>query len=164
MRQVLLGLAREGFYAPRWSARVLEEWALAAAKLGPAGEEQARVEVAETREAFPEAEVGAASERGLSLPDPNDLHVLAAAVASSCDGIVTENAKDFPRGALADEGLARIGADQLAMECFAVDAEAVARVGNGVLAEARRLSGEDWEIRPLMRKARMPKLGKALAD
>jgi hypothetical protein len=35
-------------------------------------------------------------------------------------------------------------------------------VGEAVLAEARRLSGEPWQMRKLMRKARLPRLGKLL--
>ena len=42
MRQVLLGVAAQGAFQPRWSARILEEWARAARKLGPGGEAQAR--------------------------------------------------------------------------------------------------------------------------
>ena len=42
-------------------------------------------------------------------------------------------------------------------------AHAMARVGEAVLARARDLSGEPWEIRALMKKARLPRLGKALA-
>ena len=46
MREVLLGVASQGLFTPFWSERILEEWARAAAKLGPGGEAQARGEIA----------------------------------------------------------------------------------------------------------------------
>ncbi|MBC6416901.1 MAG: PIN domain-containing protein [Rhodospirillales bacterium] len=41
----------------------------------------------------------------LDLPDPNDRHVLAAAIVGRCDAIVTQNLKDFPAAALAPFGI-----------------------------------------------------------
>ncbi|MGR3484424.1 MAG: RSP_2648 family PIN domain-containing protein [Paracoccaceae bacterium] len=161
MRAVLLGCAARGLFEPRWSARILAEWQAAAARLGPQGALQAGAELALLRRDWPEAEGEGGEEGAYWSPDPADAHVIAAAHAQGCDGIVTQNARDFPRGALADLGLARWDADHLAMRCADLDEEAVARVCEGVLADARAMDA-GWQMRPLLRKARLPRLGKRL--
>ncbi|HET6598756.1 MAG TPA: PIN domain-containing protein, partial [Burkholderiaceae bacterium] len=47
----------------------------------------------------------------LQLPDPDDVHVLAAAIAGHADCIVTTNLKDFPSGLLATYGVEAIHPD-----------------------------------------------------
>lgn len=165
MREVLLGVAAQGLYTPLWSARILEEWARAARKLGPEGEAQARREVAQVQAAWPGAEVayGTGLAARLWLPDPADIHVLAAAVAGSADLIVTMNAKDFPRHVLAEEGLSRAAPDEFLMGFWQAQPETVAGVAEAVRLEAERLSGQPWDMRALMKKARLPRLGKALS-
>lgn len=164
MREVLLGAARAGLYTPLWSARILEEWRRAAGKLGPAGAAQAEAEIAVARAAFPGAEVPPAPgvEARLWLPDPADIHVLATAIAGSADGIVTLNAADFPGATLAEEGLDRIDPDVLMLGFLQDHPSKIAAMAAKVQAEAERLSGEDWPIRKLMKKARLPRFGKAL--
>lgn len=165
MREVVLGVAAKGLFDPRWSPRILEEWARAARKIGPQGETIARGEIAAITARFPRAQVQIPQgvEARLWLPDPNDIHVLAAAVGCSADAIMTVNAKDFPRNELADEGLQRVDPDGFLVDLAIQHPEAVQSVGEAVLTEARRLSGEPWEMRKLMRKARLPRLGKLLA-
>ena len=165
MREVLLGVAAEGLYQPLWSARILEEWARAAIKLGPGAEAQARGEVAMLRARWPGAEVShpPSLEARLWLPDPADTHVLAAAIAGHADLIVTLNARDFPRNILSEEGLERLDADLFLMALHDDHPQAVARAAEAVRREAERLSGEAWDIRRLMKKAHLPRLGKRLA-
>lgn len=165
MREVVLGVAAKGLFDPRWSPRILEEWARAARKIGPQGETIARGEIAAITARFPRAQVQIPQgvEARLWLPDPNDIHVLAAAVGCSADAIMTVNAKDFPRNELADEGLQRVDPDGFLVDLAIQNPDAVQSVGEAVVTEARRLSGEPWEMRKLMRKARLPRLGKLLA-
>ncbi|NKW78633.1 PIN domain-containing protein [Rhodobacteraceae bacterium R_SAG7] len=165
MREMLLGAACAGHFVPLWSARILGEWERAAVKLGPAGAAQATAEIALLKAAWPKAEVAPAPglEARLWLPDQHDIHVLAAAIAGHADGIVTVNAKDFPRQTLAEEGLTRSAPDELLYDFWLKDPEGIEAVGQAVLSEAIRLSGEDWQMRALLKKARLPRLAKALA-
>lgn len=164
MREMVLQTAATGVFAPLWSARILEEWARAAIKLGPEGAAQARAEVALIKAAWPDAEVPSSPgiERRLYLPDENDIHVLAAAINGSADIIMTLNAKDFPRGTLAEEGVARIDPDSYLHGIWLAQPDVVEGVAERVLGEAQRLSGQDWAMRPLLKKARLPRLAKAL--
>ncbi|MEM7076536.1 MAG: PIN domain-containing protein [Pseudomonadota bacterium] len=164
MRQMLLGVADRGVFAPLWSARILEEWRRAAMKLGPEAVVQAEIEASRMTAQWPEASVtlpDALSAR-LWLPDANDVHVLAAAVAGSADLIVTMNARDFPRHILAEEGVSRADPDTFLLGVFDARPELVQDAAQQVLNDARTLSGQDWTMRALMKKARLPRLGKAL--
>jgi predicted nucleic acid-binding protein len=165
MREMLLGVAATGAFEPLWSERILEEWARAAMKLGPEGEAQARGEAALLGARWPNARVTWAPslEARLWLPDIHDVHVLAAAVAGSADVIVTLNAKDFPRGVLAEDGLSRADPDGFLLGFWQADQAGVEAVAAGVLQQARRLSGAEWSARRLLKKARLPRLAKAVS-
>lgn len=164
LREILLCVARAGLYTPLWSPRILEEWARAARKIGPEGEPQARAEIALLRAAWPGAEVAprAGDEARLWLPDPADVHVLAAAIAGSADAILTFNAGDFPCGTLEEEGLRREAPDGFLHALWLEAPEAVAGCVSRVHDEACRLSGEALDRRKLLKRARLPRLGKAL--
>lgn len=164
MREVVMGVARAGVFEPLWSARLLEEWARAAIKLGPEGEAQARGEIALLRAAWPKAERPAAPglQARLWLPDADDIHVLAVAVDAGADMIMTLNAKDFPRGTLAEEGLLRVDPDSYLMQLWPDHEDTIRAMAEGVLDTARRLSGTEWQMRGLLKKARLPRLAKAL--
>jgi len=164
MRQMLLGAARAGAFTPLWSARIIEEWQRASIKLGPAGVAQAGAEAALLAADWPAAQVTwpPSLEARLWLPDPADTHVLAAAIAGSADVIVTLNSKDFPRQILAEEGLSRSDPDALLHGIWQASPDMMAQVASAILAEARRLSGDDWSMRALLKKARLPRIAKAL--
>mgnify|MGYP003132606529 FL=1 len=165
MRQMLLGVAARGVFTPLWSARIIGEWLRAAEKLGREGVAQAHAEAALLDVAWPEAEVTypAALEARLWLPDAADIHVLAAAIAGSADMIVTLNVKDFPRNILAEEGVSRADPDGFLHGIWQAQPDLVQAVADEVLDEANRLSGRIWEMRALLKKARLPRVAKAVS-
>jgi predicted nucleic acid-binding protein len=130
-RNLLLTLAEAGFFRVRWSGPVLDETGRTIAKLLRAqSSSQADAEAMATEQvrrmtvAFEEAMVTdfdmhlAASS---VLPDPNDAHVLAAAVKAQAAAIVTDNLKDFPPAALATFGLEARSADDFIADTIALD-------------------------------------------
>lgn len=165
LREILLGAAGEGLFVPLWSDRILEEWARATRKLGPGAEALARGEVASARARFPEATVQPDSGllARLHLPDENDIHVLAAAITAGADAIVTFNRADFPQATLAAEGVVRRDPDGFLWELWSGNGSAVERVIRDVHATAERLSGGPLSLRALLKRARLPRLGKALS-
>lgn len=165
LREMLIGAAEAGLYTPLWSARILEEWARATRKLGPAEEAFARAEIAALNAAFPEAEVARREglEARLHLPDEGDIHVLAAAITGGADAIITLNRADFPRGTLAGEGIARRDPDGFLWELWSHHPAAIADVAKAVQARAEVALGAPQPLRALMKRARLPRLGKALA-
>ena len=166
LREVLIGVAKAGLYTPLWSDRILEEWARATRKIGPLAESQARSDAAMLRVTFPKASIAAQPglEARLHLPDKNDIHVLAAAIAGSADAIVTFNARDFPRHVLAAEGVSRRDPDGVLWELWSHHPETVSAVIASVHARSVQLSGQPQPLRPFLKRAGLPRLAKALQD
>lgn len=106
-RDFLLSLAVEGLFRPVWSSRILEELEYEETqKLIERGEMDGAVAaaraarlVARMRAGFEDAEVSGWEPLigTYRLPDPDDEHVLAAAVIAGAGSLVTNNLSDFPR-------------------------------------------------------------------
>ncbi len=163
LREIVIGCAEAGLFTPFWSARILEEWARAAARHGAEIEAVARAEIAVLRDRHPSALVPAEAQDGLILPDPDDVHVLAAAIRVDADLLLTQNLRDFPARALAPHGLVARDPDRFLRACHDQAPEAVRAVVARVHRTACDLSGEDLPLRPLLKRARLPRLAKALA-
>ncbi len=103
-------------YAPKWTSRIDDEWtrSLEAKTERPVGSFNRRRDL--MHEAQPDWEVPASAWKPLAaslvLPDKEDVHVLAAAIAGHADCIVTSNLKDFPQFALAPFALEAIHPDE----------------------------------------------------
>jgi predicted nucleic acid-binding protein len=163
LREMLAGTAAAGGFEPVWSARILEEWARATRRLPEGAEAVARAEIAALRDAFPAAEVAVAPDliESLSLPDPNDRHVLAAAIAGGAGELVTLNRVDFPTRTLARHGVVLREPDGFLVELMAAGND-VAGVAEAVRRRAEQASGRPQALRPMLKRAGLPRLGKAL--
>lgn len=166
LREIVLGAAEAGLFEPIWSARLTEEWARAAARNGGTGDETiARGDIALLAARFPMAEIPADPdlEARLWLPDPADIHVLATAIAGGAEAILTLNLRDFPKAELAPHGLEALHPDALLYRLWLDRPDAVEAVVTGVHDTAERLAGQPIPLRALLKRARLPRLGKALA-
>lgn len=164
LRDLLLGVAAKGLYEPQWSDRILREWVLATAKLGPVAQAMAEGDAALARAAFPRASVREQPniEARLTLPDPDDVHVLAVAIGGHADAIVTFNAVDFPRPVLAEAGIARRDPDGFLWELWSSHPVEVGEVVASVHARAEAMAGKPLPLRGFLKKAQLWRLGKAL--
>jgi hypothetical protein len=121
----LMSLAEAGLYAAKWTARIEEEWirALEAKRPDLRGRLGTRRDA--MREALPDWEVPENAWRavagGLRLPDPNDVHVLAAAIAGHADCIVTVNVRHFPDEVAAPYGVEIIDPDKFIINQWDLD-------------------------------------------
>ena len=108
LRDVLLRLAADGIFAPRWSDRIQDEWARNLAENRPdiPADRIARLRT-RMEDAFPEARVTGyrAYEKLFASVDEKDRHVAAAAIKGGATVIVTLNLRHFPAAALAGHGL-----------------------------------------------------------
>jgi predicted nucleic acid-binding protein len=107
LRDLLLQLAFAGLFQARWSADIDGEWTRNLLAARPELASQIALTRATMHRALPDALVTGYRSRitALSLPDPDDRHVLAAAITAAADAIVTYNLRDFPAAALAPYGI-----------------------------------------------------------
>ena len=100
-------LALTDLFKAHWTDQIHEEWIDSLLRLGKFSRENL-----ERARNLMDAHVKDAKVTGfeslidtLHLPDPDDRHVLAAAIRCGADAIVTFNLKDFPEAALAPYGI-----------------------------------------------------------
>ncbi|OSP55246.1 RSP_2648 family PIN domain-containing protein [Pseudoruegeria sp. SK021] len=166
LRQILIGVAEAGLIVPLWSERILGEWRRAVLRTHPADAAQAGVEIALLQAQFPAACVAADPdiEARLSLPDDNDRHVLATAIVAEADALVTLNMRDFPGRTLARDGILPRHPDGLLLELYTDEPVRVLAVVAGVMAAMPDREQPDQQRRHILKRAGLPRFGKALAQ
>jgi predicted nucleic acid-binding protein len=121
-------LALSGRFRARWSLEIHNEWKRNLLKNRPDLTTQQLDRTSELMDqAIPDACVTGYEEliAGLTLPDLDDRHVLAAAIRCNADVIVTFNRKDFPSSALTPYGIEAQHPDEFVDNLFHLDPTAV---------------------------------------
>lgn len=128
LRDFLMWLGLSGRFRARWSRDIHEEWKRNLLLNRP---DLTRAQVDRTSDlmdrAIPDGLVDKyeALVAGLTLPDPDDRHVLAAAIRCGASVIVTFNQRDFPADVLASYGVESQHPDEFVENLFDLDAAVV---------------------------------------
>jgi len=118
LRDFLLQLATTGLFAAKWTDRIHQEWMGNLLAKRPELEEK----LPRTRELMDQAVPDCLVEGyeplidSLELPDPDDRHVLAAAIRSGAQLIVTINLRDFPEAILANWDIEAVHPDDFVQQ------------------------------------------------
>jgi hypothetical protein len=99
LRDIFLQLAVTDLFKAKWTADIHREWIEAVMRKVPPPDRAALERTRGLMDTATRDCLIAGYDRlidTLTLPDPDDRHVLAAAIVGRCDVIVTQNLKDFP--------------------------------------------------------------------
>lgn len=152
LRDLLLRLAASDFFRARWTDRIHDEWI---ANLLENRKDLTAARLVRTRrrmnDSVPNCLV--TDYEGLidtlELPDPDDRHVLAAAIRCQAGVIVSFNLKDFPQEALDPYGLEVQHPDQFVLHQIDLNRGAVA---GAVKAQRAALKNPPLTSRELLDK------------
>lgn len=124
LRSLFMYMARLDLFRAKWTADIHDEWTRNLLEARP---DLSREKLNRTR-ALMDANVRDALVTGyesliptLELPDPDDRHVLAAAIRCRADAIVTNNIRDFPAEALKPFDLEAVQPDVFFCQQFVLD-------------------------------------------
>jgi predicted nucleic acid-binding protein len=136
LRDFLLRLTKSGVVDGFWSSAILDECFRSVARNRPdlpAGVLEASRAAMETY--FPSRLISGHEPliEGMSLPDPNDRHVLAAAIHGEVSSIVTFNLKDFPAIELARYNVVAMHPDEFVLA-------AIRRAADGLIERIGKMN------------------------
>ena len=128
LRDFLMWLGLSGSFRARWSVQIHDEWKRNVLKNRPDLKAEHLDRTSDLMDrAIPDGLVTGHESliEGLTLPDPGDRHVLAAAIRCSASVIVTFNERDFPEAVLGPFGIEAQHPDHFIDDLLGLDAAAV---------------------------------------
>jgi hypothetical protein len=123
-RDLLIRIAQAGLVQAKWTAEIVERMAAARLRRNP-DLDPARLERLGhlINHAVPDCLVWGYEPlvSGLKLPDPDDRHVLAAAIMAGAQAIVTANVRHFPADHLSGFGIEARTPDDFVLDQIGID-------------------------------------------
>jgi predicted nucleic acid-binding protein len=147
IRDLLFWFASYDLFTPKWSKHIFEEWEnVMSRKSVPTKEIKKRISKAQL--AFPDALVENYESLvdSLTLPDENDRHVLAAAIKTNANIIVTNNIKDFPSEYLASFGLTAKSADDFLTDTIDLNNELAVEAFRALVLNRTNPNLDEFEV------------------
>jgi hypothetical protein len=114
LRNIVVQIAVDRLVDARWTDEIHDEWIRnLTADVPGIPIERLQITRKLMNDALPDATVTGyrAHLEAITLPDPNDRHVVAAAITAGASGILTWNLRDFPTRELKKHGLVRQNPD-----------------------------------------------------
>ncbi len=121
LRGLLIWLASYRLYRPRWTAEILDETIRSIVRRFPSDHVKIDSHIRSMADRFPEADIVGYQHLvgSLDCPDPEDEHVLAAAITGRVGALVTFNIKDFPKNTKELYGIDLIHPDSFLLDLVA---------------------------------------------
>lgn len=152
IRDLLLWFAHFDLYRPKWSQTIFDELYTVMIKKGMP-DEKAKEQIQRINAAFPDALVNNYEEliATLCLPDKRDCHVLAAAIKSDANLIVTNNLKDFDNEYLSRFGLCAKNADDFITDTIDLNPELAKEAFTTMVAHRSNPSLDEYQVLDILR-------------
>ncbi|OOF11343.1 MULTISPECIES: PIN domain-containing protein [unclassified Salinivibrio] len=130
LRSYLMYLSNTGLFRARWTEQIHDEWIRNLLKNNPDIDPERLERTKQLMNAHvPDCLIEGYEPLidGLTLPDVDDRHVVAAAIKGQAESIITFNLKDFPSKLLDPLGLSVIHPDEFLCDMFELDSSACVR-------------------------------------
>ncbi len=153
IRDLLFWFAHDDLYTPKWSKHIFDEWE-DVMKRKDVSEDEIKKRIGWATKAFPDAMVDNYEILigSLTLPDEKDRHVLAAAIKTDANIIVTNNLKDFPEEYLSTFGLSAKSADDFLTETIDLSPDVAVNSFRKLVMNRRNPDLDEYEVLDCLRR------------
>lgn len=166
LRNLLVQCAVDRLVDARWSREIHDEWIRNLAARRP---ELSAERLTRTRDLMDRV-LRDANVTGhlvhvptITLPDPDDRHVVAAAIEARASVIITWNLRDFPAAALRPFGLRKSSPDAFLMDLYAAAPDLVIAAAAGARANLRESAHSAADFVDALRRQKLKRFAEVVS-